>query len=146
MNTYTHKKEKKKKRAFSEITLPFRVKFTTHDSISHVNEPRYYCSPGDHNYRLDSSLLSQKRSTHNGRKKLLKSTEVYQRRHSVPFIRVRRLPSVFRDGRNNLLNCRRLLIIPARLNPDLEPGSLGLEWRGSIIFPLHLTITANKYR
>lgn len=87
-----------------------------------------------------------KNGQHNGRKKLLKSTEVYQRRHSVPFIRVRRLPSVFRDGRNNLLNCRRLLIIPARLNPDLEAGSLGLEWRGSIISPLHLTITANKYR
>lgn len=94
---------------------------------------------GDHNYRSTRHFYLE-----NGQRTIAVKS-YWNQRHSLSFIRLRRLPSVFRDGRNNLLNCRRLLIIPPRLNPDLEPGG-STEWRGSIISPLHLTITANKYR
>lgn len=57
LNTYTHiyTKERKEKEALNHAPSAnspslFELNLQ-HDSIFHVNEPRYYCSPGDHNYR-----------------------------------------------------------------------------------------------
>lgn len=55
MYTHTYTKERKEKEALNcapSANSPSLFELNLqHDSIFHVNEPRYYCSPGDHNYR-----------------------------------------------------------------------------------------------